>query len=274
MMVLSARLNNFREEQCGGRRDGDLCVADKPRVPVRDHGIGKKLQVCVIGKRNSLALRRIIGVHRMDLGCRLGGEVHLRARTKGDVQSEPVSLQQAARGSDQEHVGKTRHLFVAMQRALHHVGSASLQVCQDRFAGAVLETQTEETRLAHSAAAHLRRLILERGEFRHRYAERFSACPGRKGGRYHAERRARGLISNRNSRSISATNSGTPSPVLQFVNRNGLLPRIISESCFITSRLAPTWGARSVLLITSMSEYVIPGPFLRGILSPAATSIT
>src|SRR6185369_17532950 len=144
--------------------------------------------------------------------------------------------------------------FVAMQRALHHVRRAAFQVCQDRFAGAVFETQTEEACLAHSAAAHLRRLILERSEFRHRCAERFGACPGREGSRYHAERRARGLISNRNSRSISATSSGIPSPVLQFVNRNGLLPRIIRESCSITSRLAPTWGARSVLLITRMSE--------------------
>src|SRR5437660_8881030 len=191
----------------------------------------------------------------MDLGGGLGGEVSLRAWTKGDVQSEPVSLQQAARGGDQEHVGQTWHLFVAMQRALHHVGNAAFQVCQDRFARAVLEAQTEKTRLAHSAAAHLLRFILERGEFRHRCAERFSACPGREGRRYHAERRACGLISNRNSRSISATNSGIPSPVLQFVNRNGLLPRIIRESCFITSRLAPTWRASSVLLITRIPDY-------------------
>ena len=134
---------------------------------MRDHGFGKKLQVCVIGKRNTLALRRIIGVHRMDLGCRLGGEVRLRTRTKGDVQCEPVSLQQAARGGDQEHVGQAWHLFVAMQRALHHVGRTAFQVCQDRVARAVFETQAEETRLAHSAAAHLRRLILERGELRH-----------------------------------------------------------------------------------------------------------
>ena len=37
---------------------------------------------------------------------------------------------------------------------------------------------------------------------------------------------------------------------------------------------APTNGARSVLLITSKSERVIPGPPLRGIFSPCATSIT
>ena len=40
------------------------------------------------------------------------------------------------------------------------------------------------------------------------------------------------------------------------------------------SRLAPTSGARSVLLMTRRSERVMPGPPLRGILSPAATSMT
>ena len=42
----------------------------------------------------------------------------------------------------------------------------------------------------------------------------------------------------------------------------------------MTSRLAPTYGARSVLLMTRMSDWEMPGPFLRGILSPAATSMT
>ena len=47
-----------------------------------------------------------------------------------------------------------------------------------------------------------------------------------------------------------------------------------SASRAIISRDAPTIGARSILLITSRSERVMPGPPLRGILSPAATSIT
>lgn len=65
-------------------------------MPVRDHGIGQKFQVRVIGKRNGLALSRAIGVRRINLGCRLGGDVRLCARTKSNVQSKPVSLQQAA----------------------------------------------------------------------------------------------------------------------------------------------------------------------------------
>ena len=50
--------------------------------------------------------------------------------------------------------------------------------------------------------------------------------------------------------------------------------RMRSVSAFITSKLAPTCGARSVLLMTNKSLLVMPGPPLRGIFSPAATSIT
>lgn len=46
------------------------------------------------------------------------------------------------------------------------------------------------------------------------------------------------------------------------------------ESCSMTSRLAPTYGARSILLMTRRSDRVMPGPPFRGILSPSATSIT
>ena len=45
-------------------------------------------------------------------------------------------------------------------------------------------------------------------------------------------------------------------------------------SACITFRSAPTYGARSVLLMTKRSLLVMPGPPLRGIFSPAATSIT
>ena len=47
-----------------------------------------------------------------------------------------------------------------------------------------------------------------------------------------------------------------------------------SDLLVITSSDAPTWGARSILLMTRRSERVMPGPPLDGILSPAATSIT
>jgi len=65
-----------------------------------------------------------------------------------------------------------------------------------------------------------------------------------------------------------------PSPTFRLVNTKGRSPRMRLASRSITSSEAPTMGARSILLITSRSDLVMPGPPLRGILSPAATSIT
>ena len=59
-----------------------------------------------------------------------------------------------------------------------------------------------------------------------------------------------------------------------LVKIKGLVPRIFIESLSITFKSAPTKGAKSILLMTSKSDLVIPGPPLRGILSPSATSIT
>ena len=54
----------------------------------------------------------------------------------------------------------------------------------------------------------------------------------------------------------------------------GQTPRIVFASRAMTSRSAPTCGARSILLMTSRSDRVTPGPPLRGILSPPDTSMT
>ena len=54
----------------------------------------------------------------------------------------------------------------------------------------------------------------------------------------------------------------------------GLSPRIFFASLSITSSDAPTKSATSILLMINRSDFVIPGPPLRGILSPAETSIT
>src|SRR5690606_22167641 len=51
-----------------------------------------------------------------------------------------------------------------------------------------------------------------------------------------------------------------PSPVLRLVKTKGRSPRIRRESRSITSSEAPTWGARSVLLMISRSDLVMPGP--------------
>lgn len=75
----------------------------------------------------------------------------------------------------------------------------------------------------------------------------------------------------RPSRRTNATISSTPAPVLRLVKTNGLAPRWDFASRAITSSEAPTCGARSVLLITSRSDRVMPGPPLHGIFSPPAT---
>jgi alkylhydroperoxidase family enzyme len=66
----------------------------------------------------------------------------------------------------------------------------------------------------------------------------------------------------------------TPMPLFRLVKTNGRSPRCWRASRSITSRSAPTSGARSILLMISRSERVMPGPPLRGIFSPAETSIT
>src|SRR6266700_4107708 len=88
------------------------------------------------------------------------------------------------------------------------------------------------------------------------------------------QRNAHTQFSKSRSRRIHVTTSSTPWRVFRLVKTNGFAPRIILESRSITIRSAPTYGARSVLLITSRSERVIPGPPLRGTLSPPATSMT
>src|SRR5450432_1766881 len=53
---------------------------------------------------------------------------------------------------------------------------------------------------------------------------------------------------------MNCTTVSTPLPVFRFVNTNGRAPRIFFASRSITSSEAPTYGARSTLLITSRSE--------------------
>ena len=68
--------------------------------------------------------------------------------------------------------------------------------------------------------------------------------------------------------------SSSPSLVLRLVLMKGFSPLIRLASASITSRLAPTYGAKSILLMSNKSERVMPGPPFLGIFSPSATSIT
>src|SRR3954469_17049697 len=80
--------------------------------------------------------------------------------------------------------------------------------------------------------------------------------------------------SNRTWRRIQSMTPFNPSPFLRLVKITGLPPRTAAASRAITFRSAPTLGARSILLITSRSLRVTPGPPFRGTLSPPATSTT
>ena len=69
-----------------------------------------------------------------------------------------------------------------------------------------------------------------------------------------------------------ARHQALPLDRIRAVETGGCPHAAIRED--ITPRSAPTSGARSILLITSRSDCVMPGPPLRGTLSPPATSTT
>lgn len=77
----------------------------------------------------------------------------------------------------------------------------------------------------------------------------------------------RGYLPSMPLSSIKAMIFCRPSPLFRLVKLHGRSPRMRRVSRSITSRDAPTYGARSVLLITVKSDLVIPGPPLRGIFS-------
>ena len=57
-------------------------------------------------------------------------------------------------------MSQIRHLLIAIERALGHVGRPAIEFCQDRAAAAPLEAKMKVTRLADHAAPHLQRLVL------------------------------------------------------------------------------------------------------------------
>src|SRR5689334_4618363 len=176
------------------------------------------------------------------------------ARPELDLERKAVALQETAGRGDHEDMGKPRHTVVTVESALGHVRRAAVKIREDCLLAAQFEAETQEARLTHCAAFHLRRLVLKRRKFPRRCTESFGGMQGRGDRRRHADL-FRGISrSNSKSRTMRSTSAGIPSPVLQLVNRNGLLPRIRCESLFMTSRLAPTCGARSVLLMTRMSD--------------------
>eukprot|EP00600_Ochromonadales_sp_CCMP1393_P002401 CAMPEP_0174988214 /NCGR_PEP_ID=MMETSP0004_2-20121128/19992_1 /TAXON_ID=420556 /ORGANISM="Ochromonas sp., Strain CCMP1393" /LENGTH=94 /DNA_ID=CAMNT_0016241387 /DNA_START=220 /DNA_END=504 /DNA_ORIENTATION=- len=72
----------------------------------------------------------------------------------------------------------------------------------------------------------------------------------------------------------STTASDAVSRPATCAKMTGPVPLMSAASLCMTSREAPTAGAKSILFITSRSDWVIPGPPLRGTLSPPAVSMT
>src|SRR6202021_2106227 len=86
--------------------------------------------------------------------------------------------------------------------------------------------------------------------------------------------RCRRQVRNRTAARIASATSLIPTPDRELVAMMGRLARTLLASASIGSSLTPTYGARSILFTTSKSHRNSPGPLLRGISSPPATSIT
>src|SRR5262249_26145247 len=151
-----------------------------------------------------------------------------------------IALENAAARRDDEHARQVGHALVPVEGLLGQERRAMLDPGQDRAPVAALEAEGEMRALARRPRAALARLILVGGQLAG-VAER-----------RHARAGPAGLTSRSKSTPwrTSSTRAGMPSPVLQLVNTNGRAPRISRESSSMTARLAPTYGARSVLLMT------------------------
>src|SRR5262249_30738909 len=155
-----------------------------------------------------------------------------------------VALEDAAGVRDDEDARQAGHLLVPVDRPVDDEWGAAEEVGQDRPSATPLEAEPQVRDLAGRAGRQLRGLVLVGGQLRRQVQgpHGFTAFRSRSKSTFSRIRRTR---------------AGMPSLVLQLVNRNGLSPRISRESRSITSRLAPTYGARSILLITRTSDCVM-----------------
>src|SRR4029079_6032429 len=216
-----------------------------------------------LAKCYCLRLRRIVGIHRVNFGRGLAGHMRVCARSERNLARKAGALQKTPGCGDHEYMSEARHAVIAIERALGHIRRATVKVREDRLLAAQFEAETQEARLANGAAFHLRRFVLKRRKFRSRCTECLGGLPGRGGRQRHAGLFLGTSRSTSKDCTMRSASQGIPSPVFQLVNRNGFLPRMSCESLFITSRLAPTCGARSVLFITRKSHRGNTTPVLR-----------
>src|SRR5262249_1287747 len=157
-----------------------------------------------------------------------------------------VALEDASARGDDVDTCQLRHLLVEVERLLDEQRYAALEVDQHGPVRTPRESEVHEASLPRCAGRELPRLLLVVGKLRRLFDRQWLL---------HAGFTTFGLRSSSKSRSrrMRAVSSRMPVPFLQFVKMNGFLPRMAWASCRITSRLAPTYGARSVLLMTRMS---------------------
>src|SRR5918996_182488 len=239
------------EVAAAGDVDVDMLV--DARVGKRDQRMPMTVQVsAIIDVIRALEMGGPAVGRRMDLQRRLRGQPHARAAPDADDLLK-VIVPECARG----------------RRGEDHVHAVTLGK----------PSSDAEWWLGISPGQHRAAVAVEKGEIQQgvpsddRGGARVAMLRGRP--QWVPFRLyARTGCSYSNSRRIHATTPSRPAPPLRFMKTNGRSPRIILASRAMTSRLAPTCGARSILLITRRSERVTPGPPLRGILSPPETSMT
>ncbi len=139
VMVLAPRLHDLPVEQRGGRRDRDPGGGEESRAPVRDQRLRQELEVGSVGERDGLRLRRMVGVHAVDLGRGLCRDVRPRLRPERDLEGEAVPLQDAPRRGDHEDPGQVGQRLVGIKGALDRIRCTTIEVRQDRAVAAALQ---------------------------------------------------------------------------------------------------------------------------------------
>ena len=133
---------------------------------MRDERIGHVLQIASFLHDNVLQLRGVVGIHHMNLGRRLRGDVGLRVLADLDLQRHPVALQHATRCRDDEYAGHLRHGLVPVQRALDKERHTPIHKRHHAAIAPIGELKPQVPVFADRAAGHLRRLILIGAQFR------------------------------------------------------------------------------------------------------------
>ena len=166
MVVFPPRQHDFGVEQAPGFRDGKPGLAEEARSTVRDERIGHVLQIASFLHDNVLQLRGVVGIHHMNLGRRLRGDMGLRVFADLDLQRHPVALQHATRCRDDEYAGHLRHGLVPVQRALDKERHTPIHKRHHAAIAPIGELKPQVPVFADRAAGHLRRFILIGAQFR------------------------------------------------------------------------------------------------------------